>query len=354
MQYPLCRHIKTNGRQCQSPALEHSVYCYFHDHLHRRHSAFRHAETTSDRLVPGQHIELSPLEDRESVQLAISTVVNALATGRLDIRRATAILYGLQLASHNAGHLNTEPYAPNVVLTVQPSPDGLDLAEPGAVIEIDDSAEEDPNRYAQEADEHEDDQDEDEDAGAAGSGLIIKAGEEYSPEDHTTAVSLPLSLPSRSPALVLGRSSHDLRQESLLPGLQLTRQYPARRRIARRNHPRVPHIPDTGNHLLEPLRRSKMRSLQRQRKHSRVKIRERRRRLAAHIQPQTRLQIDDDVHNLLDRHAPLANVAVLNRLERPVKKPHHRVIKRHDKFHARSPCQTLLSITLHFYPFPVL
>ena len=344
MQYPLCRHVKTNGRQCQSPALDRSVYCYFHDHLHRRHSGFRHAKTTRDHLVPGQHIELSPLEDRESVQLAISTVVNALATGQLETRRATAILYGLQLASHNAGHLNTEPYAPNVVLTVHPSPEGLDLAEPGAVIDIEDRSDEDYN-----ADE-EDEEDDEGEVGAAGSDLTIKACEEYSPGDRKTAESLglPLSLPPRHSPLALRHRSRDPRKKSLLPGLQLARQHPARRRIAGRNHPRVPHVPNAANHLLELLLRRKMRRLQRQRKHRRVEIRQRLRSLAAHIRPQPRLKIHDDVHNLLHRHPPLADIPILHRLHRPVEKPHHSVIHCHDKLHPRGPCQTLFSITLHF------
>ena len=191
MQFPLCRHVKTNGRQCQSPALDQSVYCYFHDHLHRRHSGFRHAKTTQNYLVPGQHIELSPLEDRESVQLAISTVVNALATGQLETRRATANLYGLQLASHNAGHLNTEPYAANIVLTVQPSPDGLDLAEPGAVIDIADTSAEDYNADEEDDDEdEEDDEDNDEADDAAPNSVTVKACEEYSASEEATQTDL--------------------------------------------------------------------------------------------------------------------------------------------------------------------
>ena len=35
MQYDLCRHIKTNGVQCQSPALAESQWCYFHSRLHQ-------------------------------------------------------------------------------------------------------------------------------------------------------------------------------------------------------------------------------------------------------------------------------------------------------------------------------
>ena len=156
MQYPICRHIKTNGLQCQAPALNEAPYCYFHTRLHQRHRGFRYSEATRPYLIPGQHIELSPLEDRESVQLAISVVVNALATGQLETRRASAILYGLQLAGYNAARLNTNPYSPDVVLTVEPSPEGLDLAQPGAVLEITDESDD------QEEDEDDEKEKEDE------------------------------------------------------------------------------------------------------------------------------------------------------------------------------------------------
>jgi hypothetical protein len=138
MQLSLCRHIKTNGTRCKAPSLTDGLWCYFHHRLHQRHTAFRPTEATRGYLIPGQHIELTPLEDRESVQVALSVVINALATGQLDIKRATALLYGLQLASNNARGLHTEPYAANVVRAIEPSPEGLDLAEPGATLDTDD------------------------------------------------------------------------------------------------------------------------------------------------------------------------------------------------------------------------
>jgi len=158
MQYLLCRHIKTNGLQCQAPALTEGVWCYFHDRLHQRHSTFRHTQATRGYLIPGQHIQLSALEDRESVQVALSVVINALATGNLETRRATALLYGLQLASSNANNLNLKPFAPEIVRTAEPTPDGLDLAEPGTIAEL-------PDFYDDQADLDEDDEKEDEDEG---------------------------------------------------------------------------------------------------------------------------------------------------------------------------------------------
>jgi hypothetical protein len=158
MQYPLCRHIKTNGLQCQAPALTGQQWCYFHSRLHQSHQKFRYTGAARGYLLPGQHIELSTLEDRESVQVALSTVINALATGNLDIRRATALLYGLQLASQNAASLNTKPYAPKVVRDVESSPEGLDLAHSGATIDINDQYDEKAD-FA--LDDDEDDENED-------------------------------------------------------------------------------------------------------------------------------------------------------------------------------------------------
>jgi hypothetical protein len=154
MQYDLCRHIKTNGLRCKSPSVTATVYCYFHTRLHRHHAVFRPQGEASRYVIAGQHVQLLALEDRESVQTALSVVINALALGQLETSRATALLYGLQLAAMNAAKLNTQPYAPNIVRTIDSSPEGLDLAEPGTTIEI---------LNEQENEEENEDEEEDED-----------------------------------------------------------------------------------------------------------------------------------------------------------------------------------------------
>jgi hypothetical protein len=155
MQYELCRHIKTNGLHCKAAALNGGIWCYFHHRLHHSHTAFRPTPATRGYLIPGQHIQLTALEDRESVQVALSVVINALATGQLDIKRATALLYGLQLASNNARGLHTEPYPTNTVRTIEPSPEGLDLAQPGATLDTNDLY-----RFNQDENEEEEDDEE--------------------------------------------------------------------------------------------------------------------------------------------------------------------------------------------------
>lgn len=145
MNTPICRHIKANGTQCGSPSLTNGSLCYFHNRLHQRHRRFRHTEATRGYLIPGHHIELTALEDAESVQLAISMVINALATGALEIKRATALLYGLQLASINSARLRLEPDASKVVRSIASSPDGLDYAISGTALDLDDSGKQEEN-----------------------------------------------------------------------------------------------------------------------------------------------------------------------------------------------------------------
>jgi hypothetical protein len=106
-QYSICRHIKTNGLQCHAPALAGKPWCYFHNRLHSRHHRFRPNDANREYFNQGRDLELCALEDRESVQLAISVIINALATNAIETKRATALLYGLQLASMNTARLNT-------------------------------------------------------------------------------------------------------------------------------------------------------------------------------------------------------------------------------------------------------
>jgi hypothetical protein len=142
MQADICRHIKTSGAQCRAVALTGSAFCYYHRRLHTSHAPYRHSDATRGYLLPGQHIQLAPLEDRESVLLAASQVVNALATGNLDIGRATALFYGLQVAGAYAPHASPEAAPQSLTRTVHTACEeseapGVDLASPGFVHEID-------------------------------------------------------------------------------------------------------------------------------------------------------------------------------------------------------------------------
>ena len=47
-------------------------------------------------------LDFPPLEDPESIQLALSMLLSALGQGRIEPKRAGTMLYGLQVASANA------------------------------------------------------------------------------------------------------------------------------------------------------------------------------------------------------------------------------------------------------------
>lgn len=91
--YQECRHIKTNGLRCESPALRGTPFCYFHTRLHRP-------------VSPGQthiwdDVKIPFLQDQASVQIALTEILGALLSSRLDPPRARLCLYGLQIASQN-------------------------------------------------------------------------------------------------------------------------------------------------------------------------------------------------------------------------------------------------------------
>ena len=138
MNFSLCRHIKTNGKRCKSPALDRGALCYFHSRLiHRQNSIGNSpsfASMTTNNGIPCYppgplELDLPVLEDRESIQVSISLIVAALARNRMDAKRASAILYGLHMASINVRSIMTEPpFADQVVRSVVSSDFNTDFA----------------------------------------------------------------------------------------------------------------------------------------------------------------------------------------------------------------------------------
>ena len=129
--YPECRHVLASGGTCNSPALTKSAWCYFHTRMHYRQGqrqAARHtlrradgrfaalpapSENNIETIDYGSYpvaqpatfentpLDLPPLEDNVSIQLALIDVLQALAANQLDPKRAGLLLYGLQVASAN-------------------------------------------------------------------------------------------------------------------------------------------------------------------------------------------------------------------------------------------------------------
>jgi hypothetical protein len=124
MPYELCRHVKSNGRRCESPALRKRSWCFYHDRLHTSHRSIRAAKAT----LPDTPLRIPTLEDPESIQIGLSLVVEALATGRLDDKRASLLIRALQAASRNVGQVRNNPYYKSVVREFTPTLDGLALA----------------------------------------------------------------------------------------------------------------------------------------------------------------------------------------------------------------------------------
>ena len=99
-----CRHIFTDGHRCGSPCLRGEDFCFYH-HTNR---CPKPAATVTTLLhdpynnPPNQTGFTLPMpEDHSSVQHALGTIVNRLATNALDPRRAGLMLYALQIASGN-------------------------------------------------------------------------------------------------------------------------------------------------------------------------------------------------------------------------------------------------------------
>jgi hypothetical protein len=90
--YQLCRHIKTNGQRCKSPALIGSAYCYFHSRVHTMAKA---------KSSIWDDVNLPMLEDSASIQVAISQIMAGFLSSRLDARHTGLLLYALQIASQN-------------------------------------------------------------------------------------------------------------------------------------------------------------------------------------------------------------------------------------------------------------
>ena len=117
MPYPLCRHIKSDGVQCGSPALNRKTFCYFHQTLHSRHQRYR-----SRPADHKQTLNLDAIETRLDLQMNLSQVVNALATGQLDPQRGMLLLKLLEAAEKNMTALERFP-------TFDPNPERPDAAQ---------------------------------------------------------------------------------------------------------------------------------------------------------------------------------------------------------------------------------
>ncbi len=122
--YEECRHIKTSGTRCGSPALKGKAYCYFHFRAHQQ----RHRTVDHYAAFVAHKFDVAVLEDRAAIQLAISEVVSAMAQNYMDHKRGGKILYGLQLALNGMKHPQ-EIVAPEPVRELCQNAEGEDIAD---------------------------------------------------------------------------------------------------------------------------------------------------------------------------------------------------------------------------------
>ena len=101
-----CEHIKSNGVRCGSPALTDEIYCYFH-------RIWRHPYQDDRKpFLPdpnGVLWHLPVLEDADAIQMSIQLVLDAVLANKLELKRASLLLYGLQTAAANVRRTHFDP-----------------------------------------------------------------------------------------------------------------------------------------------------------------------------------------------------------------------------------------------------
>jgi len=96
-----CRHILADGHRCGSKCLRGEQFCYYH-HTTRR-PAPKHGSCAPQPEMPDtmSRFDLPLPEDRSAIQAAIGIILQRIAGGCLDSKRAGLLLYALQIASSN-------------------------------------------------------------------------------------------------------------------------------------------------------------------------------------------------------------------------------------------------------------
>ena len=117
--YMECRHIKTNGLRCQSPALKGGEFCYYHRQVR---------SVPADANLPlAQRVQLPIPEDAAAIQLSIARISDAILTGRLALNKADALYAGLRIASRFIPR-NSDPSPEDIAPSAEQTPAGDNLA----------------------------------------------------------------------------------------------------------------------------------------------------------------------------------------------------------------------------------
>ncbi len=114
--YPIeirrCRHVKTNGTQCGSPALKGKELCFYHE---RNQPQEMELYDSGDRYCDGTMV-MPVFEDAHSIQTVIRQVVQLMLARRIEHKDAGLLLYALQIASGNLKMMQLEKARPTQVV----------------------------------------------------------------------------------------------------------------------------------------------------------------------------------------------------------------------------------------------
>ena len=94
---PRCEHVRADGTQCQGPKLRSGKKCYAHAQM---------------EAARPQTLRLPPLEDANSVVLAVMEIQRALLDGLISQKTAGLLLYSVQIGAWAVRHATfreTEP-----------------------------------------------------------------------------------------------------------------------------------------------------------------------------------------------------------------------------------------------------
>lgn len=116
---PRCRHIKGNGVQCGSPALQDNLFCYYHQRCCT--VKFEYGRNRGD--YSRSDITLPVFEDAHSIQLTLRRVTELVLRHQIDQKDASLVLYALQLAMFNLKRMESEAPKPEEIVTAEPPPD---------------------------------------------------------------------------------------------------------------------------------------------------------------------------------------------------------------------------------------
>lgn len=81
-----CEYVYMDGSHCGSPKMKDNPFCYKHDRMEQ---------------VKAMKLDLGPMEDADSIQMAIKKLQVAVIDGTLDGRQISQLSYLIQLAAWN-------------------------------------------------------------------------------------------------------------------------------------------------------------------------------------------------------------------------------------------------------------